>query len=512
MRSSPAPEKRPFTWSESLALPIVVSVMEAQPIALLLLLGAGALSGTAALSPLSAGDLTLLALGLLWWGNAVEWWRRGHAGKRAISVAQVAGWLLALSLVAVARFTRQPGLAPGVVDLALVTWFWQRGLRRAQTRLEYEDLQASFKAGIAIVVAVLLIVALNRDLAPLADQMTLSVPIFFLAGLLAVSLARLGAIRDARQRLDGPQADPTRIWLVALSALCLGVLALALSIESLVSLATLQHGLGALAPVWGVLGAAVTWVVYAIAFALTPLVDLAIWIINGLLALFGHVSGNGASRPAIAPPSLPPSPAQQPPAGHGNPGQGSGFPPLLIDLARWALVLALGWALVASITRGLRRWLAFGAGVGVEETRESLDARALRRRRQRVAPQQAQAAREVERLDPTSARARYRELLQAAVEAGADLGRRQGETPTEYEDRLIALLEIRASDEGGFAGVDSHTRAALGEVTAAYQAERYGGLAPSRELSGRLRDLISHLRDRLFGQAPAPARARRRRA
>lgn len=496
MHSLPAPGKRPFTWVEAIALPVAVSVMEAQPLALVLSLGTVILTRSAMAVPLTASDLTLLALSLLWWGMIMEAGRQRRASQRILLAAQLGGWGLALVVLVLMQ---RPGIPVVLVDLVLVTWLWQRGLRRAQTRLDYEDLQASFKVGIAAIVMIVLLVALNPTLAPLDAPLSVAVPVFFSAGLLTISLARLGTIRDARHQLDGPQADPTRIWLVALAVLCLGMIAAAFLIETVVSLATLRQGLGLLAPLWNILGVAANWLLFAIAFVLGGLIDLLVWLINGLLALFGHISGQGASHPTVPSPPLPASPAQPPTSQH--PSTSGGFPPVFVTILQWLLIVALGWAMIAALLRGLRRWFALGAGAGVEEVRESLAHDNIRHHRQRATSGEASATPPWAPLDPTSVRALYRALLEAAADAGAETTRRLDETPTEYARRLTTLLRQPTTDAAEIDRI-------VGELTHAYQAERYSGISSGENRRAQARDWVVRL-IALLTPAPAPPRRRR---
>src|SRR5260370_41069964 len=80
----------------------------------------------------------------------------------------------------------------------------------------------------------------------------------------------------------------------------------------------------------------------------------------------------------------------------------------------------------------------------------------------------------LEPLGATSARARYRGLLQVMDRRGDDLGRRPDETPIEYQSRLLTLVK----DAPGDATQEDETpadTAILGELTPAYMGERYGG-------------------------------------
>ena len=97
----------------------------------------------------------------------------------------------------------------------------------------------------------------------------------------------------------------------------------------------------------------------------------------------------------------------------------------------------------------LKRRMVGGHDEAVEEVREGLDARSLRGQRWREwwnrRRRANDAAPALELLDPNSARARYREILLAAAEAGNDLRRWPAETPAEYQARLHMHLSRSAT-------------------------------------------------------------------
>jgi hypothetical protein len=123
----------------------------------------------------------------------------------------------------------------------------------------------------------------------------------------------------------------------------------------------------------------------------------------------------------------------------------------------------------------LRRWHAVPDDESEEEIRESLSRESIRktRREQQRQRQKSGDLAGLEPLDPNSARARYRELLQELAWNGENLARRANETPSEYEKRLLALLK-KASSEAQGDGTPADP-AILDELTAAYMEERYGG-------------------------------------
>src|SRR5947209_20463317 len=77
--AEPLAQVRPtFDWIELLAVPLASSIMETQPIALVLLLGATLFTGENASPLLSEGSITLLLLGLQWCAILMQYFvRRG---------------------------------------------------------------------------------------------------------------------------------------------------------------------------------------------------------------------------------------------------------------------------------------------------------------------------------------------------------------------------------------------------------------------------------------------------
>jgi hypothetical protein len=127
----------------------------------------------------------------------------------------------------------------------------------------------------------------------------------------------------------------------------------------------------------------------------------------------------------------------------------------------------------------LHIWGATPDDESEEEIRESLSMQSTlkaRREEQRRRAQKTNAPAILEPLDPTSARARYRELLQELAWNGEKLGRRANETPSEYEKRLLTLLKKAPSPASGDGTPPDP--AMLDELTSAYMQERYGGKHP----------------------------------
>jgi Domain of unknown function (DUF4129) len=133
-----------------------------------------------------------------------------------------------------------------------------------------------------------------------------------------------------------------------------------------------------------------------------------------------------------------------------------------------------------------------------DEVRESLSIRSILRARRKNRQRRPKVA--LEPLDPLSARARYRELLQAMAWHGDDLERRPDETPTEYQTRLLTLVKDAPHDERweNEILVDD---AILDELTRAYMLERYGGKITEHSKQAYLQRWVPHLVKRLMGSA-----------
>ncbi|HYA99707.1 MAG TPA: hypothetical protein VED37_05765, partial [Ktedonobacteraceae bacterium] len=322
--NSQAEEPGASTWIERFALPLTVSVMEAQPIALLITLLTILFAGTKATPPIGAGEVALVSLGLLWWGMIVEHIaRRRSLGRRAMWL-YLLGWLLAF-LAAVGPFLLFVGRGEGIFAIllgtVLVTWLWRRSTRRAQIGFEYGELATSFKVGFGVLLGILLIAVVVPELQILRDMLANALPIFFLSGLVTLSLVRLGAIRNTHRALDGSQqADPTRSWLLALSLFGVALIAIVLVIESLFSFSSFELVLSALSLLWNALGTLVGWIVYGIVFLLSPLFYL-------ISLLIGWLKGHVSSKPQQQNEGPPKSPFQQP-------WSGQHLPPEILTIGR----------------------------------------------------------------------------------------------------------------------------------------------------------------------------------
>jgi hypothetical protein len=486
-----AGEARPAsTWLERYALPIALSVMEAQPVALLVALLTLITAGTLTAQPLSVGVIVLLALGLLWWSMFVESVLRRTRRSGLARLLHLLGWLAAFSGAGsqyALLLSHGATYAALFLDALVVTWFWRQGMRRAQAGCTYGQLITSFKTGFGVLLAVLLLVIALPQQTALRDALAGATPVYFISGLIGISLARLGALRGGSSAQSGPQSDPTRPWLVALAAMSIALLLVILLIEVIFPFHAFVALFTALNPLWNALGTLIGWLLYAMIVLLWP-----IYLLIDFLAHLGGHGGQqqGQQNQSYKPPTFPQRGPQD-------------IPPELLTVAR-VLLIALALLTVILLIRALlNRRLRGEDGEEIDEVREGLDARSLLGKRWRAWWNRRRKSSHVvglEQLDPDSARARYREVLLAT--AGGDLQRQPNETPHEYQARLLTYLIDAPVGLRHLAPEDTApaTPSLLEELTGAYSDERYGGKQTDERKRMRLRTWVPRLVTRLAGR------------
>ncbi len=494
---TPAEARQASTWIERIALPIAVSVMEAQPLGLIVAVMTFALTGKLTVSFMNIGGIALLTLVLLWWALWIEHLRLAHhMHTTRQTAAHLLGWFVALAVVVGPSL---PSVLAGnalitLLNVGVVTWLWRRGISRARGNFEYAQITTSFKVALGVLLFLLVLALLLPHGRILLDAFADILPIFFLSGLTTLSLSRLGAIRNARSQRNDAQADPTRVWLLALTLLGGGVVAIVLVLESIFSFTTFEQVLSMFIPLWDVLGTLLGWLFYGfIIVVFTPLFTL----ITFLVGLLPH------DHAAHSQQTLPTSPfshlAQQGP---------QTIPPVVLTVGRWVFLALACLILLLVVRASLRRIRMLSFNESIEEGREGLDAGSLLNERWREwwnnIRRMGNTSTQMEALDPTSARARYRELLQHVALMRSELGCRPAETPDEYEARLRLSLErgeesLQDAQHDTLASSDA---AILGELTHAYTRERYGGRETSADERVNLHVWMARLTVRLTGKIP----------
>jgi len=477
-----------------MALPLALSLMEAQPFGLSLAFLTVLFGGTPADAPLSMGELLLLLLGLLWWAMLLAHWQaRGQLrSARLRALLRLCGLLVAWGALGVPFLSHLFDLASGPQafllggEFLLAFWFWRRALGRARLGFCYEPLANSFKIGLGALLGLMLLILLTPQASILLAALENSLAIFFLSGLVTLSLTRLGTLRQTRLA-NGRQADPTRSWLGALILLCTCLIVLVFVLEAVFSYSSFLLIVHAVQPVWDALGTAVGWLLYLlVTVVLAPLFNLASWVLDRL-------KGEGSAQPLARPPS---SPLTR----FANGQHSTRLPPELLSIGRWVALGAAALLLLLLVRASLRRWFLPYDTEQLEETREHL-ARVPAARKLRHSHIKRQVVRVAEPLD--SVRAYYRLLLRTVAAAHPGLAHRSDETPLEYEQRLRPHLERLSTDQSQPALSLQQETATLQMLTQDYLAERYGQEPPSPSRWSALRQSMPGLLTTLGKQGKA---------
>jgi Domain of unknown function (DUF4129) len=430
--------------------------METQPIVLALtfiLTYIGTVfQGGSAVLPLEAGSITLLLLGLHWWAKAVATLTQGRDSTTRARLLQLLGLFLAVGLTVITHISLLNNIAALFFSIILIIGFWFAGMYRVQTGPNDEYVLTSFKIGLGVLLAVLILTLLNFDPIPpeLHDGLTYALPTFFLSGLISLSFTRIMMIHkeSANSSQRGSQGDPTRGWLLILTLAWVIVVVSTLAFEALgfqpvvVVASLLWSGLGIVA-------------------------NFLLLLLSPLLQLFSKFF-----FPMIAPSQGIPFPKTTPNGSHPPPLPYLDVIFLVARLVLLAILLVILFFVIRAI---LRRWRMAPDDESEEEIRESLSRESIlkTRRKEQQRPRTADLP-ALEALNPNSVRARYRELLQELASNGGKLARHEDETPSEYEKRLLTLLKKDSSVETQGDDMPADP-AMLDELTSAYLQERYGG-------------------------------------
>jgi large-conductance mechanosensitive channel len=467
---------RPLShWIEFIAVPVATSLMETQAVILILVVLSPLFQVASGSIPLGEVTVTCLLLGLQWWAMLVRrFWRRDAEDQR-VGALHISSLLLA-ALIVFGLSIAQPGsfLAFFVVG-AVVIWCWKRGMDWARTGLSDEHSIATFRIGFCVLLLGLVLGLLLQDATGslLLGFLARALPIFFISGLIGLSFTRLGLIRKENARHSPGGADPTRSWLIALTLLWGLVVVLALVFESF----SFTSILAVMSFLWNILGTIVNWIAYALFFLLSPLLSL-ITLNQGKLPELKQQDQHLVQKPLSMVRS------QQ-------------IPPEVILIGQIVLLLIVAGVILLVVRAIVRSWRV-DQDEDEEEEREALSVQdILKNRRDERRKRKKEAVLALEDLDPTSARARYRELLQMVAEKSENLARRSEETPAEYQRRLLLHIEQDAVDTPDAAPTSATI---LNELTQVYMRERYGGKQTDAAHKSYLATWIPQLLQRLRGR------------
>ena len=447
-------------WIEVLAIPIIASIMRAQPLFVVLIFVSPALTNSASGTPfLNEMSLILLILGLRWWAMGVHASAQHGMSENNTRLLYVLGLLIAGGLVIGTPVLLVRTVLSVILLSALVLWFWWRGMQQV-TSLDDEQLVMSFRIGFAVLLFVLILAVfyLDASYSVLFSALALAIPIFFLSGLLGFSFTRIALIRRevARYSPDTPNAGSTRNWLFVLTVFWLAVVVAVLALEAF----SFQNVIVGVSLLWSGISIILLWLVTLIAYVLTPL----FYVVSLLLALLINLFHSG-----------PPIIASPPPLHNPPPGQQPHFSPASLAAGRFVLLSIALVALFFIARTILRKVRTLRKEDEVEEIREGLSLRSIvQRRREERQRSSAELMPQLETLGPDSARAHYRDLLQAVATHNPALTRWSDETPLEYQARLLVVAKQAVSETKQEEATPSEQEI-LNALTHDYSSERYGG-------------------------------------
>src|SRR5215470_13650361 len=176
-------------------------------------------------------------------------------GKKRAALLHLVGWCVAFGATLGTHFSRVGNIPSLVLWGALIAWFWQLGMQRAQLGWLDEQLISTFKVGFLVLLALLCLAVTNfASTKVLLSDLAYAMPLYFLSGLLALSFQRLSISRRAYLR-ETPGTDPTRSWFIVLTILLGAMVAVIIMVEVF----TFQSVLLVLQPLENALGAFIGW-------------------------------------------------------------------------------------------------------------------------------------------------------------------------------------------------------------------------------------------------------------
>lgn len=468
-----AQAQRAFNWIDLLAIPLATAVMETQPIAIFLLfvsvIATQQSINAQQVQPwvLNAATITLLLLGLQWWAMLINALARYERYTRYGRVLNVLGLIVAIVILALSLDSSI------LIPVSLFTlFFWWLGIVQANTDFRDERLVLTFKVGFIVLIAILVLTFGTPAPATLFTALALDLPLFFLSGLFALSFTRLSIIHKEQARLPGAtQTSSVRSWFLTLSIAWAAIMALALALETF-SFQTVQT------------------LFQPIFYLFNLLIYLFLFSLYLLFSLFK--SSN------LLPTNIPSMQHSQP---HVTPAQhiitNTSSPFALIMLAILSLLALI--ALFFVIRAILRAWRKAHEQENEDEIREGLSLRSFLQELRQQHPSTTLQDSAVEQLDPASARARYRDLLQTVATQSTPLARQDNETPIEYERRLLARLPQQSHNGSSTTQEQQADTTQLNKLTTAYMHERYAGKASHMPATEDFSAWLQHIVHRLLG-------------
>jgi hypothetical protein len=366
--------------------------------------------------------------------------------------------LAGISWILLPRLLFTPTAATWAFLLALA--LWRGGLVYGQGRIDFDELDSAFRRGLVALVLFVPTAAgtLPSAYATLQTRAVVSAIVFFFVAFSALALARLAAIRRARQA--GEAAPPLdRGWLGVMLGVIAGLLLATVAVSLLFSLDLIALVLATiLRPILVVLAGIMLLIAFPIAYVLAYVV---VWIRQMMVArggLFGGQSGLQALLDQLRQPRERVEPSDE-----------------LVLASEWLVFVAIAIVLALVLAGALRWWRDRQAAEEADEERESVWSwgelgaalrawlrRLLGRGRPGTMSPTPLLTYDVAAPGQLGIRELYRRLL--ALGSARGRSRRPAATPLEHMPALQGVLNPRGDVEA---------------LTEAYQAARYGPDDPS---------------------------------
>lgn len=248
----------------------------------------------------------------------------------------------------VAQFGRNLGqvseaIPADVVLLLAVFFLWWRGLTLGTREHTFERIGFSFRAGIVLLMWNAALSALVGWRIPILGFAVA----FFFFGLLAVGMGR---VYDLELQPESGGRISTPFWIASTLGAIAAVLLLAVLAAQLLTVGNISAVMGALAPVWRILEAAVMLVVHLLGWLLQPLLE---WLVRFFQARMP------AEMPSLTPPQTTPEWMPATPTA----------PPVYLEVLKYAGVGVFILGVLALVAFSVRRAWATAAA-GRQEERE----------------------------------------------------------------------------------------------------------------------------------------------
>jgi hypothetical protein len=372
------------------------------------------------------------------------------------------GWL---AQVAANIVTGSGRIAVDLGLVALAAYLWWRGLRVGREGATYDQLYLTFRIGLAGIIGATVVGVAGAARATLGGRLALLLPLEVGVGLVGLTLTHISRYTSQSRRAgaadegDFGQAQ----WLLSAFGLAVLVVGGALLLALVFSYDTLLALAQALRPIGDALGAALVWLIEAVALVL-------FFLLNGPIQWLEAHAKKQSSQ-------VQPPPLSTVHIDLKHPAQG--IPHDWLVAGRIAVIALAMLIILAILVQLLRRARMLAQREEFDETREALNARSLLNDQlgalfSRMLPRRSSVA--DEDLPSGSVRCHYREVLRAALRAGR--GRGAAETPDEYQRRLATVASDASGPGGGNGGAPPVGD--LAGLTRRYDQARYGEVPDQR--------------------------------